>query len=264
MLKTFVLLMLLASSCKIPKFSPWQTDLPRSMQDSTNKNLALLMQDKEKDNTSQSFRFAIIGDPQGTPGDFKSIVKNINNIPDVKFIVVLGDLTDFGLKHEYEWAFEALEESRVPYFTAIGNHDAISHGKNLYSKMFGVFDYTFNYGGKKFVVWNNNKKEFNKNNFDWLSSQIDENSIVLSHIPPLLDVHTGMEVEAWLGLYERAKPLASLHGHRGTHEAYKWQEGETDVYVVAKAVGGNYALITVGVDNKIGIEPCVKVCGSLL
>lgn len=252
------------SGCNRMKASPWQTDIPAEARGLTYDNLqALAAQTAASANaaTADKFRIALIGDPQGTPGDFRQVVERINAMDDVDFILVLGDLTDYGLKHEYEWAYEALKKSRIPYFTAVGNHDAISHGKQIYQRMFGAFDYTFIHKGIKFVIWNNNKNEFGDHNIAWLAQQVDHRTVVASHIPPTPgDVHSQEEVDHWLAIANQAGIVASLHGHRGGHRGYRQKHGKAPYFVVAKTHGVHFAIATFTNGRLSKILECTKTC----
>lgn len=253
---------LLAASCSPLKSSPWQTDIPDYQTNSTAYNLARLAQEEEVNPPGDQFRIALLGDPQGTPGDFREVIERINSIDDVRFILVLGDLTDYGLKHEYNWAWQAVTRSKKPIFTAVGNHDAISHGKEIYGKMFGAFNYTFTFGGLKFLIWNNNKNEFGTSHFEFLEAEADERTVVASHIPPMLDVHFQPELDVWQEIYEDAGVLASLHGHRGTRDHYDWSTNGIPHHIVAKTSGIHYSIATLSENGLVDLEACVDICES--
>jgi len=202
------------------RYSPWETDPPAHLKNLTAEQLSLLNAQPEQ---SFPFTIAVIGDPQGTPKDLQRVVDAINRRNDVKFILVLGDLTDYGLLHEYVWAAEALKRSRVPFLTVVGNHDAISHGKTIYRRMFGAYDYTFNYAGLKFVMWNNNQYEFGETDFSWLERNTDSRSVVASHVPPVVDVHRQDRVGRWDEYNGRAGNSGCLRGTFGKGRSQEWK-----------------------------------------
>lgn len=53
-----------------------------------------------------------------------------------EFFVALGDITQTGSKKEFEEAKRILDEGKMPYYTAIGNHDVIQN-QDYYDKVFG-------------------------------------------------------------------------------------------------------------------------------
>ena len=254
-LGTMLILLGISISCGEPISSPWQLQLPKDRKDSTARNLALI----EAKAITLPFTVGIIADPQGTPEDLERVVKKITT-HQVAFILVLGDLTDFGLIEEFAQTYDALETSTVPYLTTIGNHDAISHGKEIYNRMFGPFDYTFTVVGFKFIMWNNNKFEFGNNNFQWLQSQLQDDAVVSSHIPPVQDVHSQAEVDEWLSMYDGINLAASLHGHRGTTRAFFELYQGIPIYTAPKTSGSHYSIVHFTSDRSLQIFKCDRAC----
>lgn len=85
-------------------------------------------------------RFAVISDPhisipqqKGVSDGFKlglktvmlteSAVAEINKIPDIKFVLVGGDLSQDAEPWNIDEVRRILDELKVPYFVVLGNHD---------------------------------------------------------------------------------------------------------------------------------------------
>ena len=253
-----VFLVALLCSCS-ERYSPFQIDVPKEYRDLTALNLTRLQDLPEAE---LPITLAAIGDPQGTPGDLEALVETLNNRDDIRLLLVLGDLTDYGLQTEYLWAARALSQSKVPFFTVVGNHDAISHGKSIYQAMFGPFNYTFEDAGLKFIMWNNNQFEFGEQDFTWLKQESDGRSIVASHIPPVVDQHRPEQLGLWLGIQSEAKILGSLHGHRGGKTDFLWQKNAIPYYVVPRVRGVRYSLITISKERKLSFQSCHSVCAE--
>jgi len=47
-----------------------------------------------------------------------------NNFPDIKFVAVTGDITEFGWEEELAENYEIMEKSGLSYFNVMGNHDS--------------------------------------------------------------------------------------------------------------------------------------------
>ena len=240
--------------------SPWDVNVDAEYQDLTRKHLDALYARDPIVNDDGDFTFAIVGDPQGTPADFKAAIDEINRHDNVNFILILGDMTDYGLLHEYEWAAQVIVESSVPVLTVIGNHDAISHGKDIYTDMFGPLDYVIEYAGFRFAMWNNNLYEFGVTNFEWLKNNLDENTIVASHVPPVQDMHNAEQLDEWLAINRDKQILGSLHGHRGGKNSFYWETDETPYYVVARNRGERFAIVTIDSEREINILECTGKC----
>ena len=249
--------MALLASCGAPEFTPWQSDLPDKMKHSTRRNL-------DKINLIEGklpFTIGLLGDPQGTPGELKKIVDELNKHK-VEFNLILGDLTDFGLKDEFIDTYNALERFDAPYLTVIGNHDALAMGKKLYAEMFGPFDYTFFFAGIKFVMWNTNKYEFGTANLEYISREAIKGSVIASHIPPIVDIHTKNEVDRWLDIYKTADILTSMHGHRGTTSSFRDKFEDLEIYTVAKVSGVHFALVRFNEDLTVQYIDCNGTCNA--
>lgn len=242
------------------RYTPWETDVPSKLENLTAQQISAL---NEIDDQTLPVTIAVMGDPQGTPKDLEKVVDAINRRNDVKFILVLGDLTDYGLLHEYIWAGEALKRSRIPFLTAVGNHDAIAHGKTIYSKMFGPTNYTFDYAGLQFVMFNSNQFEYGPSDFNWLQRTMDSRSIVGSHVPPMVDMHNQNEIDHWYSINTQAGIIASLHGHRGTKVDQHWDKYGIPYFIVAKLSGRRYTLMTIHEDRTLSFQSCKNECGEL-
>src|SRR6478609_3264659 len=110
---------LLLAACS-ERLTPWTIKVPSDYKNLTERNLAKVQALPEP---TWPIRIALMGDPQGTPYDLEQVVERINDRDDISLVLVLGDLTDYGLQHEYVWAATALEKLHVPNLTVVGNHD---------------------------------------------------------------------------------------------------------------------------------------------
>lgn len=98
----------------------------------------------------------MLGDSHQALEELSEVVDAVN-AHDLAFVLHLGDMTDAGLRQEYRWTLDELKRLRRPFLTAIGNHDALSNGKDVYRRSFGAYDYRFTYGDVRFVVPNTNR-----------------------------------------------------------------------------------------------------------
>jgi predicted phosphodiesterase len=203
--------------------SPYST--ATDVSELTAENLALLSASSNAE--PRAFTFAALGDTHRNYDDFARTIRAINARSNVEFLLYAGDLTDVGLRQEFEWTYDVLREVRVPFLTVIGNHDAVSEGATLYRKMFGPLDYAFTYAGVKFVMFNSNTLEFGHSvpNRAWLQEQLNErdggSSVVLvTHQSPTNpdDLPGGDVRRFYRDLYEQHDILMEIHGHLRDYE----------------------------------------------
>ncbi|MCD6504330.1 metallophosphoesterase [Candidatus Bathyarchaeota archaeon] len=75
------------------------------------------------------------------PDSFEKAVSEINSLkPKPNLIVHCGDLTDYGILLDYEYALEKLEELKPDIEIASGNHDQRNYGNSLFREMVGPLD----------------------------------------------------------------------------------------------------------------------------
>ena len=140
-----------------------------------------------------SINFYVFGDSQGYQGGVEQIVAAANlHRPD--FIIHCGDLTPFGQENQYQAVKAALDQSIVPVYTTIGNHDIKDSGGVLYEEYFGTSRYSFDLGRAHFTVFNTSSGDISSQEFSWLEQDLSQTQaefrFVFTHIPSF-DPRTG-------------------------------------------------------------------------
>lgn len=104
-----------------------------------------------------SFKFAHVSDihigSNNSEDDLRRTVQSINNDPSIAFVILSGDITDFGSDTEFITAKEILDSLNKPWHIIPGNHDAnwSESGTNSFKKIFGAETFFFEYGGYYFI-----------------------------------------------------------------------------------------------------------------
>ena len=140
-----------------------------------------------------SINFYVFGDSQGYQGGLEQIVTAANlHRPD--FLFHCGDLTPFGQENQYQAVKAVLDQSIVPVYTTIGNHDLKDGGGVLYEEYFGFSRYSFDIGLAHFTVFNTSSGDVSSQEFSWLEQDLTQTEaefrFVFTHIPPF-DPRTG-------------------------------------------------------------------------
>jgi len=183
--------MLAGTSCDLLEFSPNDHRVPEEFTNLTQKNLArLLARPLPPEDT---LRFVFTGDSQRFYDEADDLVKSVNQRPGVQFVLLAGDVSDFGTAREMRWVDEKLRRLRIPYLTVVGNHDLIGNGRAAYQQLFGALNYSFVYGDTKFTLIDTNSREYNFDgqvpNIPWMQTQLSDSEgasrqIVMCHVPP--------------------------------------------------------------------------------
>jgi len=109
---------------------------------------------------AQPFQFAHVTDTHvgGATGveDLRRTVADINANPDLDFVILSGDVTEFGSDEELLLAKQILDSLRIPWYVIPGNHDAnwSESGGNSFRRIFGGETFAFEHKGYLFVGTN--------------------------------------------------------------------------------------------------------------
>jgi outer membrane protein assembly factor BamB/predicted MPP superfamily phosphohydrolase len=85
--------------------------------------------------------------------DLRRTVKDINENDSLQFIVISGDITEFGADNELLLARQILDSLNKPWYIIPGNHDGnwSESGANSFKKIFGTETFYFKAGGYVFL-----------------------------------------------------------------------------------------------------------------
>lgn len=245
--------------CNHFEYSPDQIFDRNSFKDINAKNLSLLGDGKDDD----SIRFVLSGDTQRSRDETVKFCEKVNSLPRVDFTILAGDISEFGVLKEMEWISRALRSLKTPYVAVIGNHDLVSRGRDVFINMFGDLNYTFVYGGIKFVCHDTNGREYNFNgqvpDISWLKEQLKPQSgvtghVAVSHVPANSEDFDAKLAKDYTNAFA-ATPgfLASLHAH--THNYSIFYPDDSGIpYVVTSAMQKKEFILVEIVKNKISFE----------
>ncbi|PRY07401.1 calcineurin-like phosphoesterase family protein [Pontibacter ummariensis] len=253
-----LLLTVSMQACDEFEYSPYEVRLDEDEKDLNKRNIAAI--EALDIAPTDTVRFVLTADPQGFYQENEQLVRHINQLEDIDFVLLGGDLTDFGLVKEFKLVHEDFKTLKVPYVAVVGNHDAINNGKEVFSAMYGDYDVSFAVGNTKFILLNTNYLEFDKQvpDLDWLEAELKasatyENVIVVSHIPPT-NTEFGEEKSVRYGqLLNQYKVDFSLHGHNHNYKYHFPFGEELPVLETAATEKLEYVVFTVA-GNEVSFE----------
>ena len=254
-MKCFLLWLVIAltlTACKgLFQYSPNEVRLEEADKNLNAKNIAKLRDLSPRD----TFRFAVIGDSQRFYEETDDFVDSVNKRSDIAFVLLNGDISDFGLNKEYQWISRSLKRLTVPYMGVIGNHDMLANGRKVFNEMFGPENFSFEYGGSKFVCLNTNSLEVGKDgslpDLPWMQSQLMDhhrykNAFVFGHMSPLDEEFDESKAAAYDSLLRAAGNVRlSIHGHQHSFSVQRPDPEGIEYLVVASVSKRSYALVTV-------------------
>lgn len=175
------------------------------------------------------FRFALVTDihvssPDNNE-DLRRTVKDINSLSDVAFVIVSGDVTEFGSYDELHTAKGLLDSLNVPYYTIPGNHDSnwSESGMNDFLRIFGNETFGFEYNGYKFIGLASGPNmrmgpgQIPRENLTWFFEELERTDagmpiIYVNHYPMDNGLNNWFEVMDALHPYN-VKLMLCGHGH---------------------------------------------------
>jgi len=163
--------------------------------------------------------FLAFGDTHDEYDDLERSLPSMNGAG-ARLALIAGDLCDRGTLQEFEWSGELYRRLEMPFFTVIGNHDELSDGRKIYERMYGPREYSFEYGGLKFVLFDSNTLENSAApNREWIDQQVHEHGrskvVLVMHqsITDPNDVEGGTVREYYDELLRSGDVALVVHGH---------------------------------------------------
>ncbi len=106
---------------------------------------------------SGPFRFAWLSDTHvgSTTGeqDLRAAVRDINSMTGLSFVVLSGDVTEYGSREQLRLAKEILDGLRIPLYIEPGNHDTkwSESGATDFGRIWPADRFVFEHGGYTFI-----------------------------------------------------------------------------------------------------------------
>lgn len=234
-LLTFFSCLFMMMACKKFEYSPYQEQTVDGVNMPGNLTAVNLEKLKTSEATADdTVTIIFTGDSQRFYDRLEDLVKKANGLSNVDFLVLSGDITDFGLLQEYLWIKERLDLLHMPYLCAIGNHDLTASNGDVYRKIFGDKNFAFLYKDYKFLFHDTNGREYGFDgtapNINWLTQQTNDPSarwfVGVSHVPPYdVDFDDALELP-YKNLFNSTPGfILSLHGHlHSTGDSHHYED----------------------------------------
>jgi 3',5'-cyclic AMP phosphodiesterase CpdA len=241
-------LVLLVAGCDLFEYHPYEVRIPDS---ETNLNAKAIARLQQTTPATDTLTLILMGDTQRFYDEVEDFVSSANK-QKADFVMLDGDITDFGIRDEFEWIHDIMSKLNKPYMTVIGNHDLSGNGEKVYKKMYGSLNDSFLYRDFKFILLNTNSREYAFNgkvpDLDWLQTQLAgddfQRAVVISHVPPFdddFDIKLAARYNEML--YTSGKVNLSLHGHQHAFRDTTYNEGHIRYLVSTSMNERMYLLI---------------------
>lgn len=216
-----------------------------------------------------SFRFAQISDTHvgSATGaeDLRRVVHDINADSSLAFVILSGDITEFGADTELRLARRILDSLQKPLYVIPGNHDAnwSESGANSVMTVFGAQHFAFRFGGYLFAgtasgpFMRMGPGQIPREDIVWLDSLLSHMAdtsmpvIFVNHYP--LDSSLNNWYEALDLLKHRNLQLVLCgHGHSNHRLLFEGVPGVMTRSVLrGRADVGGYSIVTMTKDSAV-------------
>jgi Icc protein len=200
-----------------------------------------------------ALRLAVLGDIQGGVDRLGEMLSLIAAEPGVELVLGMGDLTRTGTDDEMARIERELEALPLPFYSAIGNHDAPAdtpwHG------WYGRASQRFVHRGMQFTMIDSAGATVAAQVYDWLEAWLAEGAsrthVVTMHIPPLdpAGVRNGAlasraEAGQMLAMLARGNVDLTLYGH--VHSYYSFENAGIPAFISGGGGASEEAFVGTG------------------
>jgi hypothetical protein len=177
------------------------------------------------------YRVAAMADIQTALPEVDDVFRAISAVPDVRFVIGMGDITERARIEEYELYERQLATLRVPFYTTLGNHELWASPDRWFER-FGRASFQFRFKGVAFTFVDSGDAAIDPLVEEWLDGWLDgardETHVFLTHFPaidPLGVRYGGMRSVAdgqrLLSRLARGAVDLTRYGHIHTSEAFE-------------------------------------------
>jgi Icc protein len=134
------------------------------------------------------FRVAAMADIQKALPTVDDVFSAISAVPEPRFVVGMGDITERSEDEEYEIFDRQLTYLRIPFYTTLGNHELWQSPQKFFDR-YGRASFQFQFKGVAFTFADSGDAAIdplvNEQLIDWFRDARAQTSVFLTHMPPI-------------------------------------------------------------------------------
>jgi hypothetical protein len=216
-----------------------------------------------------SFKVAAMADIQTALPVVHEVFAAINAVPDLRFVVGMGDLTERGHLDEYDLYERQLETLQIPFYTTIGNHELWNDPLRFLGR-FGRANFQFQFKGVAFTFVDSGDAGLDPLVEEWLDGWLADARalphVFLTHMPPVDPV--GLRYGSFRSTRDGRRLLSrlaggnvdlTLYGH--IHTLVQYENAGIPAYI--SGGGGAAPMKFDGIDRHFLVVELVPAAASL-
>lgn len=135
------------------------------------------------------YTFLVISDTHYANENFNyfEAIERMRKKYQIEFVILNGDITQSGLKKQFQLALQDKNKLQIPVYPVIGNHDIYHNGTKMFGKYFGQYIYAFKIdkGNTAFLFLDTANGILGEKQKSWYQKQLEkyqsENIFVFTH-----------------------------------------------------------------------------------
>jgi hypothetical protein len=137
---------------------------------------------------AEPYKVVAMADIQTALPIVDDMFRAISALPDVRFVIAMGDITQRAEIDEYDLFDRQLQTLTIPFYTTVGNHELWGPAERFYER-YGRASFHFGFKGAAFTFVDSGDTGLDPIVEDWLDGWLadarDRTHIFLTHVPPL-------------------------------------------------------------------------------
>lgn len=144
----------------------------------------------------EPFRVVAMADIQTALPEVDDVFRAISDVPDARFVIGMGDITERGRVDEYDLFDTQLLTLDIPFYTTLGNHELWGPATRYFDR-YGRASFHFEFKGQAFTFADSGDAGIDPLVEEWIDGWLersrDQPHVFLTHIPPIdpLGVRSG-------------------------------------------------------------------------
>jgi predicted phosphodiesterase len=195
---------------------------------------------------AETYSFIVLTDTHIEDGNAHGLKKLKDSItPEDKFVVITGDITQYGSRQDVRKFIEIARTLGVPCYPVIGNHDIYFDNWPAWRELIGSTRYRIDHSNTTLFVLDSANASFGSAQLNWLQDELrTANNHVFVFTHANLFVQSPGDIEQITDIRERARAMSILKGH-----ACAMFMGHVHRRIIRKAGGVDYITIENFNDN---------------
>ena len=218
---------------------------------------------------AEPYKFAAMADIQTALPIVDDMFRAISALPDVRYVVGMGDITDRGELAEYDLFDRQLQTLAIPFYTTLGNHELWGPPERFYTR-YGRASFHFGFKGAAFTFVDSGNTGLDPIVEDWLDGWLagakDQAHVFLTHVPPLDpfggrygSFRSAEDARRLLARLVEGKVDLTLYGH--IHTYIKFENAGIPAYI--SGGGGAQPMTWDGIDRQFLVVTIDPPTGSI-